>query len=100
MSETQKEKEISEPITADVKDLRKQEWKRMIEAELQPLIVEAARLRGIINTAKTNTKRNLYKKKFDKVHTTVLGYVDLIQKLEATMKSEDSVNDPITSEFE
>ena len=100
MSEIQKEQEISESITSDVKELRKQEWKRAIEAELQPLIVEAARLRGIISTAKTNTKRKLYQKKFNKIHDTVLRYVDIIQKLEATMHLEDNVDDTITTNVE
>lgn len=100
MSEIQEEKEISEPITSDVKELRKQEWKRAVEAELQPLIIEAARLRGIITSAKTQTKRNFYQKKFNKIHATVLQYVDLIQKLEATMHLEDTVDDTITTNVE
>ncbi|PPD53434.1 MAG: hypothetical protein CTY12_04960 [Methylotenera sp.] len=100
MSELQEEKETSEMVTPDVKDLRKQEWKRAVEAELQPLIIEAARLRGIISTAKTKTKRDLYQKKFNKIHGTVLQYVDLIQKLEATMHLEDPADAAVTTNVE
>lgn len=93
MSELQEEQTDTAPISADVKELRKQEWKKAIEAELQPLIIEAARLRGIISSAKTTTKKNLYQKKFNKIHAQVIGYVDFLQKLDTISMSGETANE-------
>ena len=57
MSEVEQlETETTLEESAVLKEQRKEQWRLAVEAKLQPLIVEAARLRTIISTAKTNTK--------------------------------------------
>lgn len=80
---------VEEPTNEDLKKWRKEAWVEAVEAELQPLIVEASRIRQIISTAKTTTKKRLFQKKFNKIQTQILSYLDFIQKLKSPMLDEE-----------
>lgn len=76
----------------DLKEVRKKQWKEAIEADLQQLIITAAKLRKNISEAKTSTKKNFYNKKFNKVSAQVRQYVSALQRLGSPVLPEGTDN--------
>lgn len=85
--------EEGEGIEIDLKEMRKNQWRQVIEADLQKLIIEAAKLRKCINEAKTKTKKDFYTKKFNKVSAYVRQYVAALQRLGAPVLPEGTDNE-------
>lgn len=63
---------------------RVSQWKDAVQGELQDLISRASEIRQLIASAKTETKRAFYKKKFAKIQPQVLQMVAAIQHLDRT----------------
>lgn len=80
---------------------RSDQWTAAINAELQSLITEAASIRQNISTAKTQTKRNYYQKKFNKVSVQVRQMVAALQRVQSTTSTTnmnpDQANDTSTT---
>lgn len=57
---------------SNVKEERLELWRQSIDAELQDLITTAAAIRQEISTAKTETKRKYFSKKFKKISDQVV----------------------------
>ena len=81
------------PAQPTLKDLRKEQWKETIEAGLQQLIIEAAKIRKNITEAKTKTKAKYFQKKFDKVSAQVRQYVAALQRLGTPILPEGTEDD-------
>lgn len=73
--------EQNETIELDLKEVRKQQWRSIIEEELQRLIKNAALIKNKIMTAKTKYKKEFYKKKFDKINAQIRQYIGALQRL-------------------
>lgn len=84
-----------EPVDGeiDLKEVRKQQWRELIEAELQTLIIEAAKLRKCITDAKTTTKKEFYGKRFKKVSNQIRQYVGALQRLGSPIFAEAEETD-------
>lgn len=78
---------------SDVKKIRMSEWQSMVEREIQKLMVEAAKLRKIMNEAKTTPKREYYNKKFEKISNEAIKLVGILQSITA----KQSTLDPTTT---
>lgn len=61
---------------------RSDQWKAAVEAELQDLITEASIIRKEISTAKTNTKKKYFEKKFKKVNQEVRQMVAALHRIQ------------------
>lgn len=59
------------------------QWKGAVDLELQDLIKQASEIRANIANAKTQFKRQYYKKKFKKIQPRVLQMVAAMQRIEA-----------------
>jgi len=74
---------------SDVKKIRLSEWQGMVEQEIQTLMMDAARLRKIMNESKTSTKREYYDKKFKKVSNEALKLVNILQVINAKQSTQE-----------
>lgn len=74
---------MNEPqIIADTAKERLELWRKTVQVELQDLMQQASALRHTIDTAKTETKKRLYRKKFKKVTDQVLQMLAALQRLD------------------
>lgn len=87
-------------VEIDLKELRLKQWRDAIEADLQQLIIEAAKIRKNITEAKTKYKKDFYTKKFNKVSAQIRQYVAALQRLGSPITSEGTDNDRIDSTTE
>lgn len=71
---------------------RTNQWKAVIEAELQDLITQAASIRQNINGAKTNTKKVYFEKKFNKVSVQVRQMITALQRVNSTATETTATN--------
>lgn len=62
--------------------IQRSKWKTVIEAELQDLIGQATKIREQMSSAKTQTKRQYFDKKFKKINAAVMQMVVSLQRLE------------------
>lgn len=88
--------ELEESTRAHLKEERKSHYARLIEADLQILIKEAAALRNTILSAKTTVKKKFYTKKFNKINAQVRQYVQALQRLGALPTSEGTEDELVT----
>lgn len=58
-------------------------WRGAVEMELRDLIAEASRIRKEIDTAKTNLKKEYFKKKFKKVTTQVMQMLTALERVKS-----------------
>jgi hypothetical protein len=86
------------PNKKDLKTKRLVEFQKAVEAELQPLLIEANNVNKLIVGAKTKTKKDFYNKKFVKITDQAKTYVATIQQIEALISPEgtDHANTPNT----
>lgn len=87
-------------IEINLKEARLQQWRDAIEADLQVLIVDAAKIRKNITEATTKYKKEYYTKKFNKVSAQVRQYIAALQRLGSPILPEgtDNGNDASTVE--
>lgn len=85
------------PTPKAIANERLGKWQAVVEAELQDLVKQASTLRKSIDTSKTVTKKNYYKKKFSKVSTEVLRMVAAMQGLEQQSTQLNTPNDDATA---
>ena len=80
---------------------RLSQFKQSIENDLQPLIMQAAANRKVLDGAKTTTKKAFYTKKFKKTQDLIMRYVSTLQQIEELIRIEgtkDADNDTSTEE--
>lgn len=65
----------------ELKTQRLSELHSQIETELQQSVTEAARIRQLITTAKTDCKRKFYEKKFSTIRDSVRQGVTALQQI-------------------
>lgn len=82
----------------DIEAQRRAQWKGAVEQELQVLVREAADIRGKITSAKTNTKKVYYNKKFKAVQQKVMQMVAALQRLEAQEAQRRGVEEHVHDE--
>jgi glutaredoxin 2 len=62
---------------------RIEQWLAAANAELQDDITEASKIRSLIDTSKTQAKKQYYQKKFKKVQTRVFQMLTLAEQLKS-----------------
>lgn len=68
---------------------RTAQWENMINSELQSLITRAATIREEISSAKTQTKKRYFEKKFAKVSTEVRQMIVALQRVQSTATNQN-----------
>lgn len=63
------------------------QWHSVVQAELQSLVKQASAIRKNIDGAKTDYKKQYFKKKFEKCTKEVLSMVATLQRLEERKSS-------------
>jgi len=89
MSEEQEiDNELEESTRAHLKTDRQQYLQKLLEDDLQVMLKEAAIIQKKITDAKTNIKKDFYRRKFNKISAEVRKYVSALQRLGALITPE------------
>jgi uncharacterized coiled-coil DUF342 family protein len=63
---------------------RRAHWQELVRAEIDKLLPQAATIHNQMTTAKTETKKAFYKKKFNSINAAIKKYTNTLQLLEPT----------------
>jgi hypothetical protein len=87
------EQDTVEPSVLHLSSQDQQQWKSVVESQLNSMLVQASELQNLLTGSKTSTKKAFYTKKITKLNKHVLQYVGALQQLQHINSPEGSVDD-------